>query len=321
MPRPSYSHGTVGSSAARRDHRREPRAAPPRASATARRWSTCPAAAAGPTRELDADGRPRSRAACSPTGIEQGRPGRHLGAELRRVGAACSTPPREIGAILVNINPAYRTPRAGLRAAAVRREAAGQRRAAFKTSDYRGDGRGGRRATCPALTRGRTSARDDWDALLAAGRRGARAARRARWPTLSLRRPDQHPVHLGHHRLPQGRDAVAPQHPQQRLLRRRAAAATPSADRVCVPVPFYHCFGMVHGQPGGHHARRLHRHPRAGLRPGGDAARRCRPSAAPSLYGVPTMFIAELADAGLRRLRPVHRCAPGSWPARRARSR
>ena len=31
------------------------------------------------------------------------------------------------------------------------------------------------------------------------------------------------------------------------------------ADRVCVPVPFYHCFGMVLAQPRDRHPRRLHR--------------------------------------------------------------
>jgi fatty-acyl-CoA synthase len=30
-------------------------------------------------------------------------------------------------------------------------------------------------------------------------------------------RPDQHPVHVGNHRAPQGRDALAPQHLEQRL--------------------------------------------------------------------------------------------------------
>jgi fatty-acyl-CoA synthase len=67
------------------------------------------------------------------------------------------------------------------------------------------------------------------------------------------------------------------------------------ADRVCVPVPFYHCFGMVLGNL----AIITHGacivipsetfEPRATL----DAveAERCT-----ALYGVPTMFIAELAD-------------------------
>ena len=36
----------------------------------------------------------------------------------------------------------------------------------------------------------------------------------------AVRRSDQHPVHQRHHGLPEGRHAHAPQHPQQRLLRR-----------------------------------------------------------------------------------------------------
>ena len=65
-------------------------------------------------------------------------------------------------------------------------------------------------------------------------------------------------------------------------------------DRVCIPVPFYHCFGMVMGNLGctSHGATMVL--PEAGF----DAAavlaaveaERCS-----SLYGVPTMFIAELA--------------------------
>ena len=42
-------------------------------------------------------------------------------------------------------------------------------------------------------------------------------------------------------------------------------------DRVCIPVPFYHCFGMVMGNLGCRHPRRLHGHPGAGLRAAGDA--------------------------------------------------
>jgi fatty-acyl-CoA synthase len=67
------------------------------------------------------------------------------------------------------------------------------------------------------------------------------------------------------------------------------------ADRICVPVPFYHCFGMVMGNL----AATSHGacvvipapsfEPRATLE--AVQAERCT-----SLYGVPTMFIAELAE-------------------------
>src|SRR4029079_8138833 len=64
-------------------------------------------------------------------------------------------------------------------------------------------------------------------------------------------------------------------------------------DRVCVPVPFYHCFGMVMGNLGctTHGATIVIPGPAfdpvATLR--AVAQERCT-----SLYGVPTMFIAEL---------------------------
>ena len=65
------------------------------------------------------------------------------------------------------------------------------------------------------------------------------------------------------------------------------------ADRVCVPVPLYHCFGMVMGNLActTHGATIVY--PAEGFEPEATlaavAAERCT-----SLYGVPTMFIAEL---------------------------
>ncbi len=91
-------------------------------------------------------------------------------------------------------------------------------------------------------------------------------------------------------------------------------------DRVCLPVPFYHCFGMVMGNLGctTHGACIVIPapvfDPAATLR--AVVQERCT-----SLYGVPTMFIAELDLPDFAVLRPVRRCAPGSWPGRRARSR
>ena len=69
-------------------------------------------------------------------------------------------------------------------------------------------------------------------------------------------------------------------------------------DRVCIPVPFYHCFGMVLGNL----ACTTHGSaiviPAAGFNPKATlnavATERCT-----SLYGVPTMFIAELGEPDL----------------------
>ncbi len=66
-------------------------------------------------------------------------------------------------------------------------------------------------------------------------------------------------------------------------------------DRVCIPVPFYHCFGMVMGNLGSttHGATMVI--PAAAFEPVATlkavAEEKCT-----SLYGVPTMFIAQLAD-------------------------
>ena len=66
-------------------------------------------------------------------------------------------------------------------------------------------------------------------------------------------------------------------------------------DRLCIPVPLYHCFGMVHGEPGLYDprgddglSRRTPSTRRTCWRPS-------RPSAARCSTACPTMFIAELA--------------------------
>src|SRR2546423_7330337 len=65
------------------------------------------------------------------------------------------------------------------------------------------------------------------------------------------------------------------------------------ADRVCIPVPFYHCFGMVLGNLACTTHGACIVLPEAAFEPGSVLetveAERCT-----SLYGVPTMFIAEL---------------------------
>ncbi len=71
-------------------------------------------------------------------------------------------------------------------------------------------------------------------------------------------------------------------------------------DRVCIPVPLYHCFGMVLGNLAciTHGAAMVY--PSEGFEPLATleavAAERCT-----ALYGVPTMFIAELGHADFKR--------------------
>ena len=57
----------------------------------------------------------------------------------------------------------------------------------------------------------------------------------------------QHSIHLRHHRIAEGRAADASQPGQQRTHHRRTGCAVPSTDRLCSPVPLYHCFGCVIG--------------------------------------------------------------------------
>ena len=89
-------------------------------------------------------------------------------------------------------------------------------------------------------------------------------------------------------------------------------------DRLCVPVPFYHCFGMVMGNLGctSHGACIVVPAPR--VRPGRDAAggagralhRRCTACRRCS---------SRCRACATSRRTTCRRCAPASWPARRAR--
>ncbi len=64
-------------------------------------------------------------------------------------------------------------------------------------------------------------------------------------------------------------------------------------DRVCIPVPFYHCFGMVMGNLGATTHGSAMVIPSPGFDPEA-TLRACATERCTSLYGVPTMFIAQL---------------------------
>ena len=125
----------------------------------------------------------------------------------------------KLGAILVNINPAYRThelayvlKQAGISVLVSAPE--------FKTSDYRAmvaEVRG----DCPDLREVLFLGDPEWERLLDTGRAGDRELLVAAGDRAVGRRPDQHPVHVGHDRLPEGRHAHPPQPAQQRVLRGR----------------------------------------------------------------------------------------------------
>ncbi len=113
----------------------------------------------------------------------------------------------KIGAILVNVNPSYRTHELALRRQPVGHADAGHRRRSSRpaTTASMIEETAGQN---PRLERVVYLDTDDWSDL------AATAGHRPPTPSTSGctacgRRPGQHPVHLGHHRLPQGRDPVA----------------------------------------------------------------------------------------------------------------
>jgi fatty-acyl-CoA synthase len=65
------------------------------------------------------------------------------------------------------------------------------------------------------------------------------------------------------------------------------------ADRVCIPVPLYHCFGMVMGNLGATNYGACMVYPAETFDPEA-TLRACAEERCTSLFGVPTMFIAEL---------------------------
>ena len=199
----------------------------------------------------------------------------------------------EIGVVLVNINPAYRTHEL---AYALNQSACRMLFAApsFKTSDYV-DMVEQVAPDVPGLERAVFFWEDDWDELV--GRRRRRHRRPAGRPPggAAPGRRHQHPVHVGHDGVPQGRHADPPQHPEQRLLR-RPAAGVPARRPAVHPGALLPLLRHGHGQPrlhdprgdDGHPVRRLRADPRAGDGPGralhgavrrpDDVHRRARPT-------------------------------------------
>jgi len=202
-----------------------------------------------------------------------------------------------IGAILVTINPAYTREelRYALRKAGVSVLVMAR---GFRGTDYaasvdavRGD--------CPAL-RETIVLDEDWEAFLAGGTRVGDAEVAARDAGLRPRDAINIQFTSGTTGAPKGatlshRTIVNNAHFTARTMRYG------ERDRICVPVPFYHCFGMVlgvvaavtHGAcvvvPSEAFDARAVLH--------AVEAERCT-----ALYGVPTMFIAMLEQPGLDRL-------------------
>ncbi|MDE0612820.1 MAG: AMP-binding protein [bacterium] len=199
-----------------------------------------------------------------------------------------------IGAILVTINPAYRKAELEyvLNQSGISVLVAAE---SFSHSDYRGmveevwDRVPARQAVYLQTS--------DWDELLAGG--AAVSSDRLVKRAAGLR-PDD-PINIqytsGTTGFPKGATLSHRNILNNGFFVGEACGYTP-ADRVCIPVPFYHCFGMVLGNLActTHGAAMVV--PSAGF----DAAaalRTCEQERCTSLYGVPTMFIAELGEPDL----------------------
>ncbi|MEU7062324.1 AMP-binding protein [Streptomyces sp. NPDC053429] len=200
----------------------------------------------------------------------------------------------KIGAILVTVNPAYRAHELEyvLRQSGIRMLAAADR---FKTSDYAAMIEEVR-PRCPELEFVVLLEGGLWASLLERGRQGDPAELARAQAALS---PDD-PVNIqytsGTTGFPKG--ATLSHH---NILNNGFFVGElchyTEQDRVCVPVPFYHCFGMVMGALActSHGAALVI--PAPSFDPAATLAA-VEAESCTSLYGVPTMFIAELADPG-----------------------
>jgi fatty-acyl-CoA synthase len=201
----------------------------------------------------------------------------------------------KIGAILVNINPAYRATELGyaLRQSGVRLLVSA---GGFKASDYRamiGEVRGG----LPDLERVVYLGTAEWEALASPGPAGGAAdPLAARASGLSPDDAINIQYTSGTTGFPKGATLSHHNILNNGFFIGEMCRYT-EQDRVCIPVPFYHCFGMVLGNL----AVVSHGACIVIPAPGFDPAATLRAAAderCTSLYGVPTMFIAELALPG-----------------------
>jgi fatty-acyl-CoA synthase len=218
-----------------------------------------------------------------------------------------------IGAILVNINPAYRSHELGyvLRQSGIRLLVSAE---SFKTSDY-GAMIGAVRDELAELERVIFLGTAEWDALLAAGAglagagpdgagagrggtgRGAGAARAdllaARSAGLSFDDAINIQYTSGTTGFPKGATLSHHNILNNGFFIGEMCRYT-EQDRVCIPVPFYHCFGMVLGNLACTTHGACIVIPAPGFEPAA-TLRAVQQERCTSLYGVPTMFIAELA--------------------------
>ncbi|MEO3974483.1 AMP-binding protein [Streptomyces sp. CAU 1734] len=195
-----------------------------------------------------------------------------------------------IGAILVNINPAYRAHELAyvLNQAGVSVLCAST---GHRTADYRALV-AEVRADCPGLRSVHYIGDPGWEVLHTAAESVTAAELAAREAALTCDDPINIQYTSGTTGFPKG--ATLSHH---NILNNGYAVGRTLGytehDRICIPVPFYHCFGMVMGNLAATSHGACMVIPAPSFDPAATlravAAERCT-----SLYGVPTMFIAEL---------------------------
>ena len=200
----------------------------------------------------------------------------------------------KIGAILVNINPAYGARELAyvLRQSGVRLLIAAR---AHRSSNYAAmiDEV---RPSCPDLEQVVLLGSAEWDEVASAERGADPAALAAISTTLSADDPINVQYTSGTTGFPKGATLSHHNILNNGFFVGELCQYT-EADRICIPVPFYHCFGMVMGNLAATSHGACMVIPAPAFDPAATlsavAAERCT-----SLYGVPTMFIAELALPG-----------------------
>ena len=194
-----------------------------------------------------------------------------------------------IGAILVNINPAYRTSELeyALRQSGVSFLLLAR---AFRQADYVGM-LAEVKSSCPDL-REELVLEDGWELLLRDGAAVSEEALAAVEAELQCDDPINIQYTSGTTGFPKGATLSHHNILNNGFFIGEGVQYT-SSDRVCIPVPFYHCFGMVLGNLA------CTTHGACIVVPAeafeaGTVLRVTEEEHCTSLYGVPTMFIAEL---------------------------
>ncbi len=193
-----------------------------------------------------------------------------------------------VGIILVNVNPAYRTHelayavnQSGLRLLIAA--------SSFKSSDYRSMVEQVR-DQCPGLERVVFLDTDDWADLVAAGADVPAEVLEERAAALSPDDPINIQYTSGTTGYPKGATLSHRNILNNGFFTTETIGVT-HEDRLCIPVPFYHCFGMVMGNLGcsSHGATMVI--PAPGFDPA-TTLQTVQDERCTVLYGVPTMFIA-----------------------------